>query len=168
MTVSAGKKAARLTGEALVTDRRWGTKRAMSQLIRQACMKTADELPHRETALAAGAFSIQFTDDATNRNLNNLWRKIDKPTNVLAFPAPAAHAPDQSRYLGDISIAYETVLRESAEQGKQFEDHLRHMIVHGLLHLLGFDHVTEKDAARMEALEQVILARLGVADPYNG
>jgi probable rRNA maturation factor len=112
---------------------------------------------------------IRLADDAEQQRLNRDWRGIDRPTNVLAFPGwepgelPPAGAP---WLLGDVALAYETVAREAQQQGKAFADHFRHLIVHGVLHLLGYDHATETEASQMEALETSILAGLGVADPY--
>jgi probable rRNA maturation factor len=118
-------------------------------------------------ALAPAAeVSLLLSDDRTVRELNRRWRNNDKPTNVLSFPAaePAAlaHAP----LLGDIVLAYETTSREAAAQQKSLADHAVHLVVHGFLHLLGYDHVSTAQAEAMEALETRILARLGIADPY--
>ena len=112
--------------------------------------------------------SIVLADDALLRALNKEWRGVDKPTNVLAFPAPAPEAaPGAPLLLGDVVLAFETVAREAIEQDKALADHLAHLVVHGVLHLLGFDHQAAADARRMEALEIAVLARLGVADPYR-
>jgi probable rRNA maturation factor len=114
--------------------------------------------------------SIILTDDAEQRRLNRDWRGVDRSTNVLAFPAwePGAPAPsDAPVLLGDVVLAFETVAREAEEQGKSLADHLSHLVVHGVLHLLGYDHGTDSEAAAMETLETSILARLGVADPYR-
>lgn len=120
---------------------------------------------------ASGIVGIVLTDDAEQRRLNRTYRGQDAPTNVLAFPiaevpvtAAGAAAP---LLLGDIVLACETVAREAGEQRKPVADHLRHLVVHGVLHLLGFDHVTEADAAMMEAREIAILSGLGVPDPYR-
>ncbi len=107
--------------------------------------------------------SLLFTDDAHIQVLNRDWRGKDKPTNVLSFPA--APAPGR-RALGDIALAAETVMREAGEEGKRFDDHLAHLVIHGFLHLLGHDHETDAEAERMEALERSALARLDIADPY--
>ncbi len=115
--------------------------------------------------------SIVLTDDADQRNLNHRWRGIDRSTNVLAFPAwkPGSPVPrDAPVLLGDVVLAFETVEREAEEQDKSLADHLSHLIVHGVLHLLGHDHGTDAEAAAMEMLETSILASLGVADPYRG
>ncbi len=111
--------------------------------------------------------SILFTDDAHIRALNAEWRGKDKATNVLSFPAfPVAPGDALSPMLGDIVLAAETVRAESVLESKSFDHHLTHLVVHGLLHLLGYDHETDDDAEEMEALERRILARLAIADPY--
>ncbi|WP_336489129.1 rRNA maturation RNase YbeY [Methylobacterium nigriterrae] len=120
----------------------------------------------------AGAIevSVLLTDDAAVRELNRTWRGKDRPTNVLSFPAPGqpAHAGVPVP-LGDVVLAYDTMLRESAEQSKPLADHLAHLLVHGTLHLLGQDHETgEAEADAMEALEIAALRTLGVPDPYAG
>jgi probable rRNA maturation factor len=98
------------------------------------------------------------------KELNGRWRGQDKPTNVLSFPSGAA-LPDATT-LGDIAIAFETMAREAQEEGKPVAAHFTHLTVHGLLHLLGYDHETENEAEEMEEIERLILADLGVADPY--
>ncbi|NWG23147.1 MAG: rRNA maturation RNase YbeY [Pseudorhodoplanes sp.] len=112
-----------------------------------------------------GVVSVSIDRDAALRDLNRQWRQMDKPTNVLSFPAPASPqvAP---RQWGDIAISYETTAREAAEEGKPFADHLAHLAVHGFLHLLGYDHESDHDAEKMEAAERAILARVSVPDPY--
>lgn len=129
-------------------------------------------------AIAAGvAFDapekavIAFADDAAVRALNARYRGLDRPTNVLSFPAPdAARAPlpeGEAAPLGDLILARETVLREAGEQGIDFLDHTTHLIVHGVLHLAGYDHECEQDAAEMEDLEVEILAMLDIDNPYT-
>ena len=110
--------------------------------------------------------SFLFCDDARIRELNREWRNMDKPTNVLSFPASEPGRLSTSPLLGDIAVAFETVERESIDEQKTLPDHVSHMIVHGFLHLLGFDHENERDAEEMESLERRALARLGIADPY--
>jgi probable rRNA maturation factor len=114
--------------------------------------------------------AVMLTDDAGIRTLNNNWRGIDKPTNVLSFPALQPTGPigedDPPRMLGDIAIAYETMRHEADEAQKPFEHHLSHLTVHGFLHLIGYDHETDDEAEEMEALETEILAQLGIPDPY--
>ncbi len=109
--------------------------------------------------------SIVLTDDAEQRVLNRDWRGIDKSTNVLSFPQIEPFGP-VSGILGDIILARETLVREAEEQGVSLEDHFTHLVVHGFLHLLGYDHMDDDEALAMEGLETQILASLGVADPY--
>jgi probable rRNA maturation factor len=109
--------------------------------------------------------SIALSSDAEVAVLNAQFRGKAKPTNVLSFPAGFG-AP--AGFLGDIILAEETVSREAAEQGTPFAHHVQHLVVHGVLHLLGFDHETAADAERMEALEISVLAELGIANPYTG
>ena len=112
--------------------------------------------------------SVLLADDATVQALNRTWRNKDKPTNVLSFPAAEQPLqPGMARPLGDVVLAYDTLVRESAEQSKPFEHHFAHLLVHGTLHLLGQDHETgEAEADAMEALEVAALATLGIPDPY--
>jgi len=113
------------------------------------------------------AVDITLTDDAEQRCLNRDWRGKDAPTNVLAFPGDGPVAPGAPRILGDVVLALSTIRREAAEQEKPFADHLRHLVVHGVLHLLGHDHDDPRAAAAMERREISILAELGVPDPYR-
>jgi len=114
--------------------------------------------------------SLVFTDDAEQRALNRDYRHKDSPTNVLSFPNMSedegAGVAGRPLLLGDVVLARETVLREAAAQSKSVADHTTHLLVHGLLHLLGYDHQESGEAEEMEALETEILASLGLADPY--
>ncbi len=112
--------------------------------------------------------SILLTDDAEMRALNRTWRGKDAPTNVLSFPAGDTLACDPSEpgLLGDVALAYETTLKEARATNIALSDHVAHLVVHGVLHLLGFDHLTEDEAEQMETLERQALASLGIADPY--
>ena len=124
---------------------------------------------------------VMGCDDARIAGLNGAFRDKAKPTNVLSWPSEersseyAGEAPlppepgqeDDPTPLGDIAIAWETCAREAAEQGKTVEDHVTHLLIHGILHLLGYDHVDDEDAELMEAEERRILAALGIADPYE-
>ena len=112
---------------------------------------------------------IRLTDDREQRHLNHTYCGKDRPTNVLSFPLADLAEPGPPRspvLLGDVVLAFETVRREASEQDKPFVDHLRHLVVHGVLHLLGFDHESEPEAEAMERCEIEILAGLGVPDPY--
>ncbi|MVA98205.1 rRNA maturation RNase YbeY [Nitratireductor sp. CAU 1489] len=123
-----------------------------------------------ELDLRSGAseLGVTFTDDRSMRALNRQWRGKDKPTNVLSFPAFPDPSPSRiPPMLGDIVIAFETVRREATLDAKPFDHHLTHLLVHGLLHLLGYDHETDDDADHMEATERRVLARLAIADPYT-
>jgi probable rRNA maturation factor len=124
--------------------------------------------------------SLVLADDALVQTLNRDYRDKDKPTNVLSFAllddlddtdesTDDVLARDEGMpiLIGDVILAFETVQREALEQGKSFGDHLTHLVIHGVLHLLGYDHQSDPDADRMERLETSILARLGIADPYS-
>jgi probable rRNA maturation factor len=111
--------------------------------------------------------SVLLADDAALRELNRAWRGKDSATNVLSFPAAPQPGPPGPRCLGDIALAFETVQREAEAQRKRLADHVSHLIVHGLLHLLGFDHEADGEAEEMEALEIEALRRLGIANPYR-
>jgi probable rRNA maturation factor len=114
--------------------------------------------------------AVMLTDDSGIQTLNSNWRGIDKPTNVLSFPAlqpTGSGTPDDApRMLGDIAIAYQTTRKEADDEQKPFDHHLSHLAVHGFLHLIGYDHEKDDDAEAMESLEQEILAQLGIPDPY--
>lgn len=112
--------------------------------------------------------SLVFTDDEDIRGINAEWRNQDKPTNVLSFPAfPLVPGGKPGAMLGDIIFAEETLRCEALDLGKSFEDHLTHLMVHGFLHLFGYDHMTDEEATVMEGLEIRILAELGLDDPYG-
>jgi probable rRNA maturation factor len=151
----------------------WEAEPASVEAVEEAVAAAlaAHSLP--DTVTARAELGVELAGDAAVQLLNSQYRGKDKPTNVLSFPAyeglaeirslPSGEAPI---LLGDIILAYETVAREAKDQGKPFLDHLRHLAVHGTLHLLGFDHETDDEAEEMEASERRILATIGVADPY--
>jgi probable rRNA maturation factor len=142
----------------------WRKTPGVSQLARRAI---AASLAATATTIADGAeVGVRFVDDATVRAINARWRGLDKSTNVLSFPAAPPDRVSTTPMLGDILLAFETVAREAAEESKSLADHTAHLVTHGFLHLLGFDHQDAAEAERMEALETMILARLGIADPY--
>lgn len=143
---------------------------ALCKTAARACYRA--NYPRR--ASGAAEVSIVLADDAFVRGLNREYRGRDKATNVLSFPASPADGPDGTppssqapRMLGDVVLAFETVAAEAAAQGKTLTDHLCHLVVHGMLHLLGYDHQQEKAAEKMEAFEIEILAGLDIADPYG-
>jgi probable rRNA maturation factor len=137
--------------------------RALALQATRAALAVAPVQPNDDAEL-----SLLLTDDKRIRVVNRDWRGFDKATNVLSFPAAPPERIAMSPVLGDIVIAFETVEREALAEGKSLADHFSHLVIHGLLHLLGEDHETEAEAQRMEALEVAALARLGIADPYAG
>ena len=153
--------------EVLVTAECWDQETDAETTIHRA-IETAAAMVDADTADAE--LAIMLTDDAGIRTLNKNWRGIDKPTNVLSFPAlqpeRAPDGDDAPRMLGDIAIAYETTRNEADSEHKPFEHHLSHLAVHGFLHLIGYDHENDDDAEIMENLEREILAQLGIPDPY--
>lgn len=144
----------------------WADEDALRHLVAQAADAVFDEIGQKPPQ--DGELSLLFSDDAHIRVLNRDWRGMDKPTNVLSFPAfeiaPGDPVPPM---LGDIALAFETVRVEAGLEDKPFDHHLSHLIVHGLLHLLGHDHEDDEEAEMMEALERAILARLAIPDPYR-
>jgi probable rRNA maturation factor len=110
--------------------------------------------------------AILFSDDAHVRRLNAGFRGQDKPTNVLSFPASGDGGFGEASHLGDIVLAFETVVAEAESGGTPFDHHVAHLVMHGFLHVLGYDHVDDDEAAAMERLETLALAELGIADPY--
>jgi probable rRNA maturation factor len=143
----------------------WPSPAALTALAKRTIAAAAPSLKVRFAP--ASEVSLLFTDDAHIRRLNRQYRSKDKPTNVLSFPGPSdgrVFGP----LVGDLVFAYETIAREAALQDVPFEDHLTHLVVHGFLHLLGYDHEVEREAVLMEGLETAILGGLGIADPYGG
>ena len=149
----------------------WAGEEALLALARQAVEAVLAETGHSVAGKSAGPeteLSLLFTDDAHVRALNRDWRGKDKPTNVLSFPAFAVAPGDAlPPMLGDVALAFETVAAEAGLENKPFDHHLTHLIVHGLLHLLGHDHEDDGEAEIMEALERAALARLAIPDPYR-
>lgn len=147
----------------------WSAFADAEALVRGAAAALA--LDAKAAELRGREASVVFACDATVKRLNATYRGKDAPTNVLSFPfepPPGAQGPEADLYLGDIILAAETLLREAADQGIPPAHHLQHLVVHGLLHLLGFDHMEDAEAEEMEAIESRVLAGLGIADPYAG
>ena len=115
---------------------------------------------------ADSELTIRLVDETEGRELNNTWRHKDYPTNVLSFPADVPEGLLAIPLLGDLVICVPVVEREAAEQGKSLEAHWAHLVIHGCLHLLGYDHIDDAEAEEMEGLEQNLLAELGHPDPY--
>jgi probable rRNA maturation factor len=153
----------------LVESSLWAAEEAETA-VRAAIATAADAV--RALPAAGGEVTVVLTEDEAIRKLNRDWRNMDKPTNVLSFPA--AQLPTRQRLeeaavpatLGDLVIAYETTVREAAAEGKPVAHHVAHLAVHGFLHLLGYDHESDEEADEMERLEARILARLNIPDPY--
>lgn len=152
-------------------DTPWPDQPDWADLVLQAAEAAAGVAPELSNLRLTA--SLLFTSDAEVQVLNREWRSKDKPTNVLSFPMIeredllelAADGPPEM--LGDIALAFETCAREAGEKGVPLEHHAVHLIVHGLLHLAGYDHeISAEDATEMEALETKALASMGIADPY--
>jgi len=161
MSGSPGEAAAAPEIDIQVQSPLWDAEPTAADTVRRAIRAAAR---HCE---AQGEVSVVLTDDEAIQALNRDWRHIDKPTNVLSFPAPAAAHGAPEPPLGDIVIAYETLARESTAAHKPFLHHLAHLAVHGFLHLIGYDHQTDSQADAMEGCERDILASLDIADPYR-
>jgi probable rRNA maturation factor len=165
--------------EIMIRSPLWTNKRSIRTVLRRAIGEAAS------ATQSEGELAIVLADDEAVRTLNRDWRRRDQATNVLSFPAvqewgvgrrnrpPAAKAKKRpppfrraSHRLGDIIIAYETVAREASAEQKPFGHHVAHLAVHGFLHLVGYDHQADAQAAAMEALEIAVLARIGVPNPY--
>jgi probable rRNA maturation factor len=139
----------------------WEAEPAAEQTVRDAIAAAAATL-----STADNEVSILLTDDKAIRLLNREWRGIDKPTNVLSFPAATTKASVRMPLFGDIVIAYETLKRECDDEGRIFLHHLAHLTVHGFLHLIGYDHQVEAQAEEMEGLESKIMMRMQMPDPH--
>ena len=139
----------------------WTPAQVSDALLRQAARAALSAAP----PLSGGAcrVTLVLTGDAEMRDLNRVWRGKDEATNVLSFPADTVR---DREFLGDLVLACETARKEALAQGIPLADHVRHLVVHGMLHLLGFDHEEDEQAERMETIERIALASIGVADPY--
>jgi probable rRNA maturation factor len=153
--------------EVLVVADCWRDAPEVEAVIQRAIAAAAESV---DDDVGEAELAIMLTNDSGIRTLNSNWRGIDKPTNVLSFPAlqptGAGRPDDAPRMLGDIAIAYETMRKEADDEQKPFDHHLSHLAVHGFLHLIGYDHESDEQAEAMEALETEILAQLGIPNPY--
>ena len=143
----------------------WETLPAAEALVERAC--SAAVASTRRALLPDVEVAVLLADDAHVQAVNKEWRGLDKPTNVLSFPAAPPDRIGRSPILGDLILAFETCAREAEHDGKALADHVSHLVVHGVLHLLGYDHLTEAEAEEMEGLEIEVLAGLGIPDPYR-
>ena len=161
-----------MTVDCMVEDARWGEIDVLAQLASDAVFERLGLEP------SVFEVSVLACDDARIAVLNDGFRGKPRPTNVLSWPSeeraaaidgemPPPPQPGPDTELGDIAIAYETCAREAEEAGKTMRDHTLHLLVHGTLHLLGFDHERDRDATLMEGLETEILGKLGIPDPYR-
>ena len=161
-----------MTVDCMVEDTRWRDIEALAQTATDAALERLGVEP------SVFEVSILACDDTRIAVLNADFRGKARPTNVLSWPSderaaatdgdmPLPPQPGMDAELGDIAIAYDTCLREAAEAGKPMAEHTLHLIVHGTLHLLGFDHERDRDATLMEGLETEILGKLGLSDPYR-
>ena len=155
--------------ETIIEDERWA-EAGLEPLAERACAAALDHL-----GIDGAEISLLACDDTRIAALNADFRGKPVPTNVLSWPSEERGAevpggeplPPEDLELGDIAIAFETCAREAVAADKPFADHVTHLLVHGTLHLLGYDHIEDKDAGLMEALEVEILGKLGIADPYG-
>jgi probable rRNA maturation factor len=148
--------AASLGTEFIFQDERWET---------LDDFRTIESCAQQALLLLSGTATVALSDDATVAGLNGQFRDKPQPTNVLAFPSPPAQ--QRAGAWGDVILAYETVVREAGELGIPVAHHAGHLVVHGILHLAGYDHDTDVKATAMEAIETRLLATIGIADPYS-
>jgi probable rRNA maturation factor len=160
---------------ALEAEEEWDSRSSWEELARSAAEAALDEsaFAHLRTWKRPVEISVSLSSDEQVRALNSEWRGKDRPTNVLSFPMLAreelleANLAPSELLLGDIILAHGVCESEAAEKGLSVEDHVAHLLVHGTLHLLGYDHQDEDSAADMEKRETLALARLGIANPYE-
>lgn len=149
----------------------WGdpaTTEALAETALSAAVRDLNQREGQPFPEDAPEVSLVLADDAMMADINSQWRNQPKPTNVLSFPAfPLVPGGQPGPMLGDIILARETIEREAADLGKPVDEHITHLVVHGFLHLFGYDHIENNDAEKMEAIETRILTSLGLSDPYG-
>jgi probable rRNA maturation factor len=161
---------------AIEADGEWDSRTSWEELVSKAAQAAVAEsaFPQLSASVRPVELSVRLTSDDEVRILNAQWRRKDKPTNVLSFPMAEAYELEDSDeegpelLLGDVILAHGVCKREAEDKAITIEDHAAHLVIHGTLHLLGCDHESDVDAADMEAREVRALARLGIADPYEG
>ena len=149
----------------IIADARW------APYFDEALQKDAHQLVIFASALIEDdgfTACLRWTDDAEMHALNAQFRDKDKATNILSFPNDSAQGDDEALHLGDMAFGFDTIAKEAEDMSISMADHMRHLIIHGLLHLIGFDHEHEDDAAEMEGLEIAALSVIGVGNPYQG
>ena len=160
---------------AIEADEEWDSRTSWEELVARAARAAVAEsaFPQLGSSVRPVELSVRLTSDDEVRLLNAHWRNKDKPTNVLSFPMAEAYELEQADeegpglLLGDVILAHGVCQREAADKSISIEDHAAHLVVHGTLHLLGYDHNGDKDADEMETREVRALARLGIANPYG-
>lgn len=172
MRLESGRTADEI--DIIIESERWAA--ALPEVERTVARAAAAAFARATPGAGVNACALLLSDDAQLRELNRRFRGLDKPTNVLSFPAgpaggdpqlPPASGPGQPLAWGDVAIAFETTAGEARGQGKSLADHLSHLVVHGLLHLFGYDHEAAEEAEAMEAMEREILSDIGIDDPYE-
>jgi len=159
------KMALRMVIDITIESAGWPAEAQLRQHVEALCKAVFDHLGFGDMC---SELSLLFTDDTTMQAINNKWRGQNKPTNVLSFPAFAIRPNETPKsILGDIILAFETITREAQSEGKNFDHHLNHLILHGLLHLLGYDHEREEEAIIMEGHEIAILRQFAIPNPYE-
>jgi len=161
---------------AIDSDEEWNSSNDWAEIARSAAVAAIAEsaFPQLGSGTRTVELSVRLTSDTEVRALNSEWRGKDKPTNVLSFPMAEPDELEMSGgagpelMLGDVILARGVCVAEAADKGITLESHAAHLMVHGTLHLLGYDHMDDDSAADMEARETRALARLGIADPYEG
>ena len=153
----------KITPEIIYKSDAWQKYDDIEQVVKDSCSTVISHFDIKNSEV-----SVVLADDKFVKELNKKYRHKDKPTNVLSFPAMDEYNMENIEQLGDIIIAFETTAQEAKNQNKKFINHFTHLTVHGLLHLLGYDHMEKKQAEEMEELEKTILLEMGIDDPYEG